>query len=117
MKQIENVESNAILIKTELGKKIDQQSTATQEKLKNELTNVAKQIEDIKSNADLVKTGLEKKIEHQATTSQEKVQNQLNPISEKLNEIENRNEPVVAFRATSVKDAKASSTRVNFNPG
>ena len=53
----------------------------------------------------------------QAAVEQEKVQNQLKLISVKLNEIENRKEPVVAFRATSVKDAKASSTRVNFNPG
>ena len=48
---------------------------------------------------------------------QEKVQDQLKLISVKLNEIENRKEPVVAFRARSVKGAKSSSTRVNFNPG
>ena len=89
----------------------------TQDKLKNELTKVSKQIEDIKSNVNLVKTELEKKIERQATTSQEKVQNQLKPISAKLNEIENRKEPVVAFRATGVKNAMSSSTYVDFNPG
>ena len=49
---------------------------------------------------------------------QEKVQNQLKIMSTKLDEIENRNEPVIAFRATSVKDSGSNYEQsVNKNPG
>ena len=74
--------------------------------MQNQFSKVSEQIEEIKSNVDLVKVGVE-----------EKVENQLKLISVKLNEIENRKEPVVAFRANRVKNAKGSSTEVNFNPG
>lgn len=40
---------------------------------------------------------------------QAKVQNQLEVMSAKLNEISNGKEPIVAFRATSVKDSGGSS--------
>ena len=46
------------------------------------------------------------------------MQNQLEVLSTKLNEISNRKEPVVAFRATSVKDSGSSQEqRVSKNPG
>ena len=65
----------------------------------------------------MVKTSLEHKMKDQVAKTQQEVENQLKPISAKLNEIDNRNEPVVAFRATSVKDAASHTTYVDFNPG
>ena len=47
----------------------------------------------------------------QAAVEQEKVQNQLEEISIKLNEVANTKEPVVAFRATSVKDSGSSNSQ------
>ena len=78
----------------------------------------SKKIEEIKSNADLVKLALEKKIDQLVEVEQEKVKNQLTTMSAKLNEIDNRKEPVIAFRATSVKDSGSSMEQsVSKNPG
>ena len=53
-----------------------------------------------------------------AAVEQEKVQNQLEVMSTKLDEIANKEEPVVAFRATSVKDSGSSPEQwVSKNPG
>ena len=66
----------------------------------------------------MVKIALEKKIDQLVEVEQEKVQNQLTTMSAKLIEIDNRKEPVIAFRATSVKDSGSSNQqRVNKNPG
>ena len=49
---------------------------------------------------------------------QEKVQKQLENISVRLIDIENKKEPVVAFRASAVKDSGGGSgERVSKNPG
>ena len=54
----------------------------------------------------------------QATVFQKKVHDQLTTISAKIDEIENGKEPVYAFRATIVKDAKSSGSEyVTKNPG
>ena len=54
----------------------------------------------------------------QAAVEQQKVQNQLEILSTKLNEIANKEEPVVAFRATSVKDSGGNAEQyVRKNPG
>ena len=69
-------------------------------------------------NADLVKVSLEKKIDQLIGVEQEKVQNQLTTMSAKLKEIDELKEPVIAFRATSVKDSGTSSEQyVNISPG
>ena len=58
-----------------------------------------------------------------AALEQEKVQNQLEAMSTvvlqlEMNEIENRKEPLIAFRATGVKDSGTSPEQpVDKNPG
>ena len=53
-----------------------------------------------------------------AAVAQENVQKQLLTISTKVNEISNRKEPVIAFRATAVKDSGISrEQQVSRNPG
>ena len=106
------------LVKTELKHKIEHQATVTQKKVNDQFAEVSEQIAEIKSNADLVKTTLENKIDQLVEVEQEKVQNQLTTMSAKLNEIDNRKEPVIAFRATVVKDSGNSQTqRLSKNPG
>ena len=117
-KQIEKNKSNVDLVKTELKEKIEHQATVTQKKVHDQLTEVSEQIEEVKSNADMVKMTLEKKIDQLVEVEQEKVQNQLTTMSAKFNEIDNRKEPVIAFRATVVKDVGSSNTEsVYTNPG
>ena len=95
-----------------------EQIAVEQEKVQGQFKEVSKQIEEIKSNADLVKIALEKKIDQLVEVEQEKVQNQLTTMSAKFNEIDNRKEPVIAFRATVVKDVGSSNTEsVYTNPG
>ena len=53
-------------------------------------------IEKINSNTEVVNQRLKQKIEN----NQENVQNELTTISEKLRQIDNRQEQVIAFRAT-----------------
>ena len=116
--ELEKTKSNVDLVKTELKNKIEHQATVTQKKVNDQFAEVSEQIEEINSNADSVKLALEKKIEQLVEVEQEKVQNQLTTMSEKLNEIDNRKEPVIAFRATAVKDSGSSSTQsVRKNPG
>ena len=53
-----------------------------------------------------------------AAVEQEKVQNQLEVMSTKLDEIANKEEAIVAFRATSVKDSGGNAEQyVSKNPG
>ena len=53
-----------------------------------------------------------------AAVEQEKMKNQLKVMSTKLNEVANKKEPVVAFRATSVKDSGDNAAQyVSKNPG
>ena len=116
--QIEKTKSNVDSVKTELKTKIEHQATVTQRKVHDQFAEVSEQIEEIKSNADLVKMALEKKIDQLVEVEQEKVKNQLTTMSAKSIEIDNRKEPVIAFRATVVKDSGSSSTQsVRKNPG
>ena len=95
-----------------------EQATVEQEKVQYQFAEVSEQIAEIKSNADLVKVALEKKIDQLVEVEQQKVKNQLITMSAKLNEIDNRKEPVIAFRATVVKDSGSSwQQSVDKNPG
>ena len=74
-----------------------EQATVEQEKVQKQFTQVSKQIEEIKSNSDSVRIALEQKIDQLVAVEQE---------------------PVFAFRATSVKDSGSSSQQhVSKNPG
>ena len=106
------------LVKTELKNEIKHQATVNQKKVNDQFAEVSEQIEEIKTNADSAKMAVEKKIDQLVEVEQQKVQNQLTTMSAKLNEIDNRKEPVIAFRATVVKDSGSSSQqRVSKNPG
>ena len=47
----------------------------------------------------------------QAAVEQEKVQNQLESLSAKLDEVANKKEPIIAFRATGVKDSGTANSQ------
>ena len=93
-----------------------EQATVEQEKVQKQFTQVSKQIEEIKSNSDSVRIALEQKIDQLVAVEQEKIQNQLTAMSVKLEKIPYKQEPVFAFRATSMKDG-ISNKNIDRNPG
>ena len=76
-----------------------------QQKLHDRIESVAETMAALDSGALKVKKELET------------IQNQFGLMSVKLNEIENRKEPIVAFRVTSMQNFKSSKKVFKNNPG
>ena len=105
-KQIDEIQSNAKQSENELEEKIQHHDNAVKE--------IAEEIQKVNSNIIVLENGLIKRVE----LKHDNVQNQLTTIAAKLTKIDNQRGPIIAFRASSVKDSgKSSSESVIKNPG